>query len=245
MLIHYVDGVCGSYKTTNALQFAVKAATKINAPILFVQPTTKLITQSVKTLAGIGSKVEVKRFDSIACPGAVFPELSAFMRDWNAEEDGGCIVFITHKCLWEMPWFPNKKRWNLIIDEIPDVDFEYTFNLPDTAEFALQSVLQASECGQNSMLKLAARPEFKTKVEHWARNPGDDDIIAVVQPLFRELTGQHSQVFITRASWQRLGVDGNGQVNVHGWRAPSVCEGWASVRIMGAFFEDSLLHMIW
>ena len=245
VLIHYVDGVCGSYKTTHALQYAVKAATRLQQPILFVQPTTKLITQSIKTLAETGGGVVVKRFDSIACPGSVFPDLGAFMRDWNPETDGGCIAFITHKCLWEMPYFPNKKRWNLIIDEIPDVDFEHHLNLPDTSDFAIQTVLQANECGLNAMLKLTARPEARAKVEHWARNPGDDDLIKVVQPLFRELTGLHSQVFITRASWQRLGWEGHGQVSVHGWRAPSVCDGWCSVRIMGAFFEDSLLHLIW
>ena len=245
MIIYYVDGVCGSYKTTHALEFAVKSATKLGQSILFVQPTTKLITQSVETVKRMNSKVVVKRFDSTVCSGSVFSELGNFMSEWDVDNDGGCIAFITHKCLWEMPWFPHRSKWNLIIDEIPDVDFEYHFNLPDTADFALQSVLQANECGQNSMLKLVPRPEARSKVEHWAKNPGGDDLIKVVQPLFRELTSQHSQVFITRASWQRLGWQGHGQVEVHGWRSPSVCDGWRSVRIMGAFFTDSLLHMIW
>ncbi len=245
MLIYYVDGVCGSYKTTHALEFAVKAATSFKQPILFVQPTTKLISQSVSDVKAMSNKVIVKRFDSTVCSGSVFSSLHEFMSEWDVETDGGCIAFITHKCLWEMPWFPNRKHWNLIIDEIPDVDFEYHFNLPDTADFALQSVLQADECGQNTVLKLAPRPEARSKVEHWARNPGGDDLIKVVQPLFRELTSQHSQVFVTRASWQRLGWQGHGQVAVHGVRSPSVCDGWRTVRIMGAFFTDSLLHMIW
>ena len=245
MIVYYVDGVCGSYKTTHALEYAVKAATKFQQPILFVQPTTALIAQSVAVIKQKSSKVVVKRFDSTVCAGSVFSNLHEFMSEWDVENDGGCIAFITHKCLWEMPWFPNRKHWNLIIDEIPDVDFEYHFNLPDTADFALQSVLQADECGQNTVLKLAPRPEARSKVEHWARNPGGDDLIKVVQPLFRELTSQHSQVFVTRASWQRLGWQGHGQVEVHGWRSPSVVEGWRTVRIMGAFFTDSLLHMIW
>jgi hypothetical protein len=245
MIIHYVDGVCGSYKTTHALEFAVKSATKLRQPILFVQPTTKLITQSVDVVNKISSKVVVKRFDSSVCAGSVFSDLHEFMNEWDIDDDGGCIVFITHKCLWEMPWFPNRSKWNLIIDEIPDVDFEYHLNLPDAADFALQSVLQANECGLNAMLKLTARPEKRSQVQHWARNTGADDLIKVVQPLFRELTSQHSNVFVTRASWQRLGWEGHGQVAVHGWRSPSVCDGWCSVRIMGAFFTDSLLHMIW
>ncbi len=245
MIIHYIDGVCGSYKTTHALEYAVKAATKLRQPILFVQPTTKLITQSVDVVKKLSSKVVFKRFDSTVCSGSVFSDLHEFMSEWDIEDDGGCIAFITHKCLWEMPWFPNRSKWNLIIDEIPDVDFEYHLNLPDTADFALQSVLRANECGLNTMLKLEPRPEKRSQVEHWARNPGADDLIKVVQPLFRELTGQHSNVFVTRASWQRLGWEGHGQVAVHGWRSPSVCDGWCSVRIMGAFFTDSLLHMIW
>ena len=245
MIIYYVDGVCGSYKTTHALQYAAQAATKLRQPILFVQPTTRLITQSVDTIQRIDPDVVVRRFDSTVCTSSVYSEIHEFMSDWDIDNDGGCVVFVSHKCLWEMPWFPNRNRWNLIIDEIPDVDFEYHFNLPDTAHFALQDMLQAVECGNNTMMKLAPRPEARNKVEHWARNPGADDLIKVVQPLFRELTSQHSEVFITRASWLRLGWQGHGQVAVHGWRAPSVCEGWRSVRMMGAFFTDSLLHMIW
>lgn len=245
MIIYYVDGVCGSYKTTHALQYAAKAATTLRQPILFVQPTTKLITQSVDAIRRIDPHVVTKRFDSTVCSGSVFSDLHEFMSAWDIDNDGGCVAFITHKCLWEMPWFPNRKRWNIIIDEIPDIDFEYHFNLPDTAHFALQDMLQAVECGNNTMMKLLPRPEARNKVEHWARNPGADDLIKVVQPLFRELTSQHSEVFITRASWLRLGWQGHGKVSVHGWRAPSVCEGWRSVRIMGAFFTDSLLHMIW
>ena len=245
MIVYYVDGVCGSYKTTHALQYAAKAATTLRQPILFVQPTTKLITQSVDAIRRIDPHVVTKRFDSTVCSGSVFSDLHEFMSAWDIDNDGGCVAFITHKCLWEMPWFPNRKRWNIIIDEIPDIDFEYHFNLPDTAHFALQDMLQAVECGNNTMMKLLPRPEARNKVEHWARNPGADDLIKVVQPLFRELTSQHSEVFITRASWLRLGWQGHGKVSVHGWRAPSVCEGWRSVRIMGAFFTDSLLHMIW
>jgi len=80
MIIHYVDGVCGSYKTTHALEFAVKSATKLRQPILFVQPTTKLITQSVDVVNKISSKVVVKRFDSSVCAGSVFSDLHEFRK---------------------------------------------------------------------------------------------------------------------------------------------------------------------
>ncbi len=245
MIVYYVDGVCGSFKTTNALEYAVKAATKLGEPILFAQPTHKLITESINRIKDISSKLTVKRFDSATCPGSVFSNLNEFMSQWDTDNDGGCIVFITHKCLWEMPYFPRKQKWNLIVDEIPDIDFEYHLNLPDTHEFAISNYLSASECGINSMMKLETHPAAIDRIQHWAKNPGNDDIIKVVQPLFRELVGQHSNTFITRASWNRLGCEGHGQINVHGWRGPGICDGWKSVRIMGAFFKDSLLHMIW
>ena len=245
MEIHYVDGVCGSYKTTNALKYAVHAAQNLDQLILFVQPTTKLITQSIQTVRAISGNVCIKRYDSVSCPGSVIPDLLGFMKTWRDDVDGGCVVFITHKCLWDMPFFPNKSNWNLIVDEIPDVDFEYHLNLPDSSDFAIQSVLTASECGINTMLRLKPRAEAMGQVRRWARNPDGDDLVRVVQPLFAELTNQHSNVYVTRASWARLGIQGHGRLDVHGWRSPSVCEGWQSVRIVGAFFEDSLLHMIW
>ena len=245
MEIHYVDGVCGSFKTTNALRFAVHAAQNLNQLILFVQPTTKLIAQSIQNIRGISDKVCIKRYDSVSCPGSVIPDLLGFLKTWRADLDGGCVVFITHKCLWDMPFFPNRSNWNLIIDEIPDVDFEYHLNLPDSSDFAITAALTGTECGINTMLRLKPRAEAMGQVRRWARNPDGDDLVRVVQPLFAELTNQHSNVYVTRASWARLGIQGHGRLDVHGWRSPSVCEGWQSVRIMGAFFEDSLLHMIW
>jgi len=245
MEIHYVDGVCGSFKTTRALEYAVKAAKRYKQSILFVQPTTKLITQSIETVARISSDVHVERFDSDACPGTVIKDLMKFMADWDADDNQGCIVFITHKCLWTMPYWHRKSNWHLIVDEIPDIDFEYHFNLPDTGDFAIQSILEADECDMNTMLRLKPRPQALAQVEHWAKNPGGDDLVKVIQPLFRELMNKYSLVYITRACWNRLGWQGHGQVSVHGWRAPAVCNGWQSVRILGAFFEQSLLYMIW
>ena len=245
MEIHYVDGVCGSFKTTNALKFAVHAALKYDRLILFVQPTAKLIAQSIAAARNMSGEVRLKRIDSTTSPGSVVAELIAFMKGRDEEYDGGCVVFITHKCLWDMPFFPNKSNWDLIIDEIPDIDFEYHYNLPDTSEFAIMSALTANECGINTMLRLKPHANAVSQVKRWARNPDGDDLLKVIQPLFQEMTNQHSNVYVTRASWQRLGIEGHGRLDVHGWRSPSVCDGWQSVRIMGAFFNDSLLSMIW
>ncbi len=245
MDLHYVDGVCGGHKTTNGIEVAVHAALNLDQLVLFVQPTAKLINQSFKTAREKSDQVCIKRFDSVSCPGSVIADLIDFMKNWRADIDGGCVVFITHKCLWEMPFIPNQSNWNVIIDEILDVDFEYHLNLPDTSEFAIQSVLTVTECGINTMLKLKPRAEAIGQVRHWARNPDGDDVLKVVQPLFQELTNQHSNVYVTRASWCRLGIEGHGRIDVHGWRSPSVCQGWQSVRMMGAFFQDSLLSMIW
>ena len=123
MDLHYVDGVCGGHKTTNGIEVAVHAALNLDQLVLFVQPTAKLINQSFKTARKKSDQVCIKRFDSVSCPGSVIADLIDFMKNWRADIDGGCVVFITHKCLWEMPFIPNQSNWNVIIDEILDVDF--------------------------------------------------------------------------------------------------------------------------
>ncbi len=245
MDMYYVDGVCGSFKTTSGIEFAIMAATQLRQCILFVQPTSRLITQSIANATRISKKVKVERFDTESHPGKVVAELCKFMSGWRGEDHGGCIVFITHKCLMSVPFWPHKEQWNIIVDEAIDVDFEYHLNLPQSCGYAIQPILDATECGLNNILKLGIRNDHCREAEEWARNKGGDDVIAVVQPLFQELTNKHSNVYITRSSWRRLGWDGHGQIDVHGWRSPSILDGWQSARVLSAFFDQSLMYLIW
>ncbi|MFZ4699117.1 MAG: hypothetical protein ACOYMG_03620, partial [Candidatus Methylumidiphilus sp.] len=234
-----------SGKTTIALGFAGKSAQTLNSQIIIAQPTTDLIEQSVNYLAEHFPDTQALRFDSTSHPGEVYESIIAHMTNWDNKRDGGCVVFITHTALWELPFIPYKANWDLIIDEIPNVDFEFHYNLPETYAWTTKCCLDIQEVGENLVVRLQPKPEALAQVKQWARNKYNDDVISVLQPLYKELVSPHSEVFVTRASWNRLDQKGHGQLIAHGFKKPTICEGWKSVRIMGAHFTKSLLYYVW
>ena len=243
--MRYIDAVCGSGKTTKAIAFAAKSAIQFNNLFVIAQPTTDLITQSIQFIKLHHPDAQAFQIDGITCLGKVYSTITNHMSNWDWERDGGCVVFITHAALWEMPYFPYKANWELIIDEIPDVDFEFQLNLPETNEWTIKSLLQSDEIGENLVVRLKAKPGSEDQVKKWASNKKNDDVIKVLQPLYKEISSQHSKVYATRASWNRLDQKGYGKLIVHGFRGPSVCESWKSCRIMGAHFTKSMLYHLW
>ena len=190
--MRYIDAVCGSGKTTKAIAFAAKSAIQFNDLFIIVQPTTDLITQSIQYINLHHPDTQAFQIDGTACPGKVHSTITSHMSNWDRERDGGCVVFITHAALWEMPYFPYKANWELIIDEIPDVDFEFQLNLPETNEWTIKSLLQTEEIGENLVVRLKAAPGSVDKVKRWASNKINDDVIKVLQPLYKEISNQHS-----------------------------------------------------
>ncbi len=245
MIVYYVDGVAGCRKTTHALEFAAQASVGLNAKILIAQPTTELIGQSIELLNARWAGCDVKRFDSTTCPGKVYGELAKFMGGWGKGKKAGCIAFVTHKCLFELEAIPNKESWHLIVDEIPKVDFEYHPNVPETYQDLILPNFEAVECGLNTMFELKARAGSMGTVKAFGKNRKRDDVVAVLQDMFRDVASPHTTAHISRASWSLLGQNGRGQLDIHGWYRATACEGWKSISIMGAHFTQSLLHYLW
>ncbi len=245
MVIYYVDGVAGSRKTTHALEFAAQASVGLNANIFFAQPTTELIKQSIALLNEKWPGCEVREFDSETFPGRVYGELAKFMVSWGKERKGGCIVFVTHKCLFELETIPNKQYWHLIVDEIPKVDFEYHPNVPDTYQDMILPNFETVECGVNTMFQLLPRGGLVSTVKALGKNRRKDDVVAVLQDIFRDVANPHTTTHISRQSWSLLGQNGRGQLDIHGWYKATVFEGWKTVSVMGAHFTQSLLYYLW
>ena len=207
MIVYYVDGVAGCRKTTHALEFCAQSSVGLNANILIAQPTTELIGQSIELLNERWPGCNVKRFDSTTFPGRVYGELAKFMSvsGKSKNKKGGRIAFATHKCLFEMETIPNKEHWHLIIDEIPKVDFEYHPNIPDTYQDFILPNFEAVECGINTMFELKARAGSINTVKAFGKNRKRDDVVAVLQDMFRDVVSPHTKTHISRASWSLLG----------------------------------------
>jgi hypothetical protein len=44
--------------------------------------------------------------------------------------DIGCCLLITWQAYAELPFFPNRYNWQVIVDEIPQVDRAYKLKIP-------------------------------------------------------------------------------------------------------------------
>src|SRR5690242_8426500 len=134
--IYYVDGVCGSFKTTKAADFAAHAAQNLNAKIIFAQPTTKLLSEWHQYFQNNYPDLRVHRIDSTTDDHAVFRKIIEFVMN-HAWDNDGIVLMISHAALFENPTWANQDYWNVICDEIPAVDGEFSINIsaPESAAF--------------------------------------------------------------------------------------------------------------
>jgi hypothetical protein len=242
--IYYVNGVAGSFKTTRALEWAAKFA-RIGNKIIIASPAMNLIEQSFDNAIKLGATCY--RFDSATHPDTVYADLCAFMKE---PHDGGCIVFITHKCLFDLPyWGPHKRDWHLIVDEIPQIDRDWCWNLSheQTVRFLLDP-LEVRDVGRNLYLRLLVKDDQEGWLRKVATNKHDDTMLKWMheyRDLAQDLLSPNVDVWVSRASWNQLKYRGEGKLHIHATVQPGALEGWASVQIMGAHFDDSVLKMVW
>lgn len=238
--VYYVDGACGSRKTTKALEFAGHLA-KAGEKILFVQPTMNLIQQSSSRLRELYPELAVLEITSQTSQGTVQADLTKHLKNNSVN---GEVLFITHKTFLDIEWFPNQKSWHVIIDEIPEADFQFDINVSETWHWALNS-LKATECDSNLYLRLCTKQGHLATARLYARNLRADDLVEKMRPLFHAVESAHWTLYVNRMQWNSLGYRDKGQLNVHGHLNPSVIEEFASVRLMGANVLNSLLFRIW
>lgn len=239
--ILHIDGACGSGKTQLALEFTAQAVNKFDHPMLIVQPTKLLIQQSIERLQAMAPETPIFAFTSDNHPHQVMADL---LKHLTNKPNGGQVVFVTHKTFLDLPWSPCKNQWHVIIDEVFTIDFQFSINLSETWKWFLEG-LHAVECDDNIYHELVCDKAVLDRATRWARNKNGDQLIERLQPLFDVLANDHWTVHVTRASWERLGYLGKAQLDVHAHLNPSVLSGFASARIMGANFTDSLLYHLW
>ena len=128
-IIYYYDALAGAGKTHALAKKAHKLAC-FGRKVLFVQPSKLLINKTVREeLEPLKPQYPITVYHGDTIGRSV---ISSIIRRFEAPQEGGEIVFITHAAFIRVPYFENASRWDLLIDEVLTVDAFDEYVIPET-----------------------------------------------------------------------------------------------------------------
>ena len=236
--IFYVDGVCGSGKTTAMVELVNKWAS-CGGKTVIAQPSKRLLGETARKLRG-----RIEKYTADIYPGQVYKQFNMDLAVYGRSDDA-FTALTTHNAVLNAPPIDARQHWHLFVDEIPSVDRTVYLNIGETNGWVAQT-LEPYDIEDNLCLGLKVADGHKETWKRWKRNATEDSLIscAAIQGMAELLLHTSYDVFVTRASWQTRHHN-NWQLRVHAILKPDVFSGWQSVRIMGANFPKSMLALVW
>lgn len=242
MIIHYLDSPCGSGKTLAIIDRAadiISSGLNVRKSVLVVQPRKGLISQTKKELAKRHPHVPVEAIHGDVTNRVVGKVLNHLQMP-NPEPH---VLFITWATFVQLSNAFRKENWILIVDEIPSVI--RCFDKPLKNEHGIiTKYLQAVSKGPSYSELVAGDPG---KIRELAENRTRDGIREYVQDLAITIHSPHWETYVLTNQYHGLlnGGGVNPRLTAFSTMKETIFEGYASVLIAGADFEESLLYKIW
>jgi len=150
----------------------------------------------------------------------------------------GLVLLITWSAYCELPYFHRRRDWQVIIDEVPQVDRFRESSLPRNSEFILDRV-RVRPSGYDGLYRAsAAKPRELEKL----LQSDKDDVDEIFRDLYSCILSRNHEVFIDSESWDALVADtagnGDGRLYILTMLNRRVFE---EAILMGANIEHSLL----
>jgi hypothetical protein len=116
-------------------------------------------------------------------------------------------------------WGPHKSDWHLIIDEVPQVDRDWCWNLSheQTARFLIDPLV-TRDVGRNLYLRLLAKGDREGWLSKVVTNKHDDTMLKWMheyRDLAQDLLSPNVDVWVSRATWNQLKYRGEGKLHIH------------------------------
>jgi len=132
-IIHYVSANCGAGKSHGACRYIKDNLFEKN--FLYVAPSLQLVSEIAERLRSLG--VSPRVITSETHPKCV---KRTVMEALESAPDLGCCLLITWQAFVDLPFFPNREEWQVIVDEIPQVDVFYKLKVPFNQRFITEWV---------------------------------------------------------------------------------------------------------
>ena len=192
---YYVSAPCGSGKTLS-LCHHIKADRERN--ILYVAPSVDLVNETRERLEVMGVHADVITTETH--PKKVRRALTEY---FEAAEDVGNLLLVTHKAYFGLPFFANRNNWSIFIDEIPQVTNPHTLEIPHHKDLLLKHV-DVMPWKTDGLYILQAINRFGLrKLLDGPRDQINDQF----RGLFENLVSENYITFIDKMSWEKLTSD--------------------------------------
>lgn len=239
-VFYYDSRRAGGGKTRDIISAAGKRAER-GQKCLIVQPTTGLIDETFDNLKKQYPSIIVRKFHSDDGEGG-YVSLRV-MKYFNNADLAGAVVLITHRTLISLPFFYHKDRWSVYFDESPNVFETFSENLSIKHDLITDHVRTMDAASAYSRLKVTNRSEM-VKL---AQNQGQDTIVGHVQDLAKLLLSEHYDSYVNIAKFEALKskTSNDGILSVFSILKPSILDGFHSVTISAALFEETFVFHQW
>ena len=234
--IYYVGGACSSGKTYQTCSYIREHCKTIN--FLYVAPSNQLAEQTVKELRRRGLNVCV--INSASHPKTVRREIIKAMKE---APEYGLVLVVTWQAYVGLPYFPEEKHFQVIIDEIPQLDKFYPIRLLPENIGHISEWLDIASFENESVGVVA--PRDREKLQRYLEKQSDD-VKDVFTEFLKDAASPNKGVFVDLRSWNRV---------IENWKKGKTYKEntvyfIAILRprflrnsiMLGANFEDSLLY---
>jgi hypothetical protein len=244
-IIQTVSAPTGGGKTYSASRYAIDQSLD-GRKILIVQPTTQLIEQTFHEIKRLDRKANVTAYHADdGRDGPVHPRIANHFADSG---ERGEILIITHASFELLRFIPSKARWNLIYDEAVQVDYAETFSLNKNRQVLLDLIEPVPSTDDSPYLLIKSRNNHDAKGV--AQNVSMDQVSENFRNLAAKLTNEHFSIYVLKSQYDNFCTfaendDARHQLAVLGILAPTMFDGFASVTVMGACLNESLMHHVW
>ncbi|KAK46359.1 hypothetical protein BG58_11065 [Caballeronia jiangsuensis] len=244
MQIYFVDALAGAGKTTAAIKHAL-AQVEIGAKVAIVQPSTQLIDQTYNALVkSARPKTQITKYHT-QCADSVKTTVSNHLR--AAAPGVGEILLISHQTFLTLPYWHNAKDWDVIIDELPQIEDDWTANLPvNHAAFTSHVEVRRDS---NKYCQITTKAGSETEVQRMAECLLNDQQDKIYQTVCQKLHNPQAwTTYVNVESWDKVvsGEEmGKHQITTFSLLKPQSFNKYRTVTIMGAMFKDSVLYLLW
>ena len=233
--IDFVSANCGAGKSHGACRYIKENLREKN--FLYVAPSLQLVSEIEERLRSMG--VALRVITSETHPKCV---KRAAMEALKWAPDLGCCLLLTWQAFSELPFFPNREEWQVIVDEIPQTDVFYKLKVPFNQRFITEWV--EIDYAINEKVALL-RAVDDGKLRSFLNKPRDD-VHGLFTNFLRDVVSPHRDVFVETASWTRVceeqavgDSDDENTVFAISMLNPKLLHG---AIMLGANFERSMLY---
>lgn len=239
--IKYVSAPCGSGKTHSALNYAIKS-TNSGEKYLFVQPTVDSINQSVAHCQQSDPSVRIRQIHGETSSSGVIADINKHLKYTNPE---GEIVFITHSAFMQVTDWTMRSDWHVIWDEIPQVDSLFEGQLPESHGILTNLIAESDEPLVDGIYRQIYAKDADA-IGRIASNQRGDEVWNLFRDVAGKIASRHWKCYVNAKQFSDITQRHQPhKILIYSLLQPSLFSGFASVTIMGACFEDSVLYHMW